>query len=489
MKRNRASRETRLGSSVISHPQAKPNRRRWIRWAWLVAGLGLALAFGGWLRWGSEWWSVGQDAAALSEPPIPLGEPPVDASVVLRLPAPLPRTAEEFGEEALAVGQRLVESLPDESEAHAQLAMAYLQVGQDRAALASWRAAVARDERFSQGHLGIGTILADQGETDQAIAALRKAIELDPELEQAYRQLTELLLRQGDSENAVAVARECVRRFPAACENHFWLGQSFVERGDWTEARRSHEEAVRINPNWTHSYYPLSLVCARLGEHAAAAGYRQQFAALKSADLRDARNPNQDYDDVATQRQAILRRHVLGGSLQLRHGNPLAAEAHWVRAAAIVPADVPTRKALTALYQQQDRAGAELRFLEELIRLEPDQPAHPLRKGRLLVALRSWSDAEQTLLQVLDLQPASVDAHLLLAEMDLRRGGDLAAAQARAEQAVGLEASPRSLLLLAAICGARGDRPAALAALRHVLTIAPENAEARQAYEQLLATN
>lgn len=489
MKRNQASRAMRCGPSTSSSPPAKPNRERRLRGAalWLV-GCGLAVAILGWLHWDSPSWFVGPDTAESNEPPMPLGEPAVDAAAVLGLPTQLPQTAEEFHAEALAVGRRLVDSLPDEPEAHAQLAMAYLQVGQDRQALASWRAAVAKDERFSQAHLGLGTILADLGETDQAIRALRKAVDLAPDSEQAYRQLTELLLRQGDAQSAVEVARECVRRFPAACESHFWLGQSLVERGDWSEARRSHEQAVRINPDWTHSYYPLSLACARLGDRAAAAEYRQKFAALKSAELQDARNPNRDYDDVATQRQAILRRHVLSGSLQLRRGDARSAEAHWIRAAAIDPADLPTRKALQALYQQQERAGAELEVLEELLPLEPDEPAHLVRKGRLLVALRSWPDAERTLLRLVELRPAAVDAHLLLAEMDLRRGADLAAAQAHAAQAVRLEASPRSLLLLAAICGARGDRSGALDALQQVLKVAPEHVEARQAYEQLLAT-
>jgi tetratricopeptide (TPR) repeat protein len=413
----------------------------------------------------------------------------VDAAEVLGLPVDLPRTVEELNEEALAAAKVLVESLPDRPEAHAQMAFAHLQVGQDRAALESWRKAAEKDDKFADAHLGMGSILGELGEDERAVTAFRKAIELNPGLEHAYRELTEVLLRQGEEEEALPVARECVRRFPTVPENHFWLGQTYLQLGDYAEARRSHEEAVRVDPDFSLSYHPLAVACARLGQNDEAARYRERFAALRSPELQADRNRARIYDDLTTQRQAVVKRHVLAGSLQLQFGDLRMAEAHWLRAAAIAPDDVATRKALALLYEKQARPAAEIQFLDQLSRLEPDNPDHLLRKGQLLIGMESWSEAEEAIERVLERAPESAAAHLLLAQMHLRSGSDLSAAEEHAEKASSLAASPRGLMLLAAIRGERGDRSGALSALKQALSLDPDDPQLRQAYEQLLATH
>jgi len=413
----------------------------------------------------------------------------VDAAKVLRLPIDLPQTVEELNEEALATARVLVESLPDRPDAHAQMAFAHLQVGQDRAALESWRNALEKDEKFSDAYLGMGAILKELGENEDAIASFRKGIELNPELEHAYRELTEVLLRQRKAEEALAVARECVRRFPTVPENHFWLGQAYLQLEDYAEARRRHEEAVRIDPDFSLSFYPLAIACARLGHDDEATRYRQRFAVLKAGELEADRNRARAFDDLATQRQAVVKRHVLAGALQLQFGDLRMAEAHWLRAAAIAPDDVATRRALETLYEQQSRAGGALQFLEELIQLEPDNPEHLLRKGRLLIGLGSEPDGKRVLERVLETAPDSGEAHLLLAEMHLRSGSNMPAAAFHAEKAASLAASSRSLLLLAAVRGECGDHSGALSALKQAMSLDPENPQIRQAYEQLLATD
>jgi tetratricopeptide (TPR) repeat protein len=483
MKRRRTSQQAR---SRLSVRQPAKGRVRVLALAALL-GLGLVAALG-YFFWGPGRPSSREDVSGSSEPRLSLGEPPVDAAKVLGLPHDPPQTVEGFKEESLATARHLVESLPDRPESYAQMAFAHLQVGQDRAALESWRKALEKDEKYADAYLGMGAILKDLGEDEQATTSFRKTIELNPEQDQGYRGLTEVLLRQRKAEEALPVARECVRRFPTVPENHFWLGQTYLQLENYAEARRSHEEAIRLDPDFTLSYYPLTTICARLGKKDDAARYRERFAVLKSAELETDRNRARAFDDLATQRQAVVKRHVLAGSLELQFGDFRRAEAHWLRAAAIAPDDLATRKALAILYEQQGRAGAALQFAEELIRLEPDNPEHLVRKGRLLIGLGSEPEGKQTLERALEISPDSAEAHLLLAETYLRTGSDLEAAASHAEKAVSLAASSRSLLLLAAVRGERGDHSGALAALKQAMSLDPENPQIRQAYEQLLAT-
>ena len=412
------------------------------------------------------------------------GEPPVDAAAVLRLPGALPGTVEQLNSEVLAIARLLVASLPERPESHAQAAYAHLQLGQEREALRCWQDALARDGNFADAHLGIGVLLEEQGDNEQAIASYRRAIALNPSLNEAYRELTEVLLRAGKAEEALPVAQEGVQRFATVADYHFWLGQVHLELGDFAAARQAHLEAVRLNPESALPYFPLARACARLGKHDEAARYRDQFAKLKAAELAADGNRNKSYDDLATQKQRVVKRHVLAGSLHLQFGDLRLAEAHWVRAAAIDPTDVATRKALVSLYQNQTRPAAELQYLAELIRLEPEQVEHALRSGRLRIELQAWAQAEAELKTLVERQPQSPDAHLLLAEMYLKTGATEAAAK-HADQAASLAPSSPGLLLLAAIRDQGGDRSGALAALEQAMSLDPENAALRRMYEQL----
>jgi tetratricopeptide (TPR) repeat protein len=388
-----------------------------------------------------------------------------------------------LNDETLAVGQRLVETLPERPEAHAQLAFAQLQLGQDQAAMESWQAALQRDGQFAEAHLGVGVLLKEQGENEAAITALRKAIELAPDSDHAYRELTEVLLRVGRAEQALPIALECAQRFPEISEHHFWVGQVYLDLGDYAAAIRSHEEAIRVDPNFSLSYFPLARAYARLGQADQATRYRQRFAELKETELQADRNRNLQYDDWTTQKQRLVKRHVLAGTAQLKFGDMRLAEAHWLRAAAIDPSDLPTRKALVSLYQNQNRPGAEAQILEELIPLEPEFIEHALRLGRLLVEMHRWSAAEQVLRAAFERQPDVADVHLLLAELFLRRGEEAPAAE-HAERAVQLSASSAGFLLLASIRAEQGNRSGAISALKQALSLDPNNEQLRETYEQ-----
>ncbi len=485
MPRKPESRQRAARPSTSDSLWARRNQTRTTRLLLLLVVVAVALTALGFYWWANEARHGRPRNGAADVQPVPLGAPPVDPIAVLRLPRKLPPTVDGYKTELRFIGKRLLESLPDRPEAHVQMALIWLDLGQDQKALDSWRDVLTLAPTFALAHLGIGTILADRGENDKAIGPLRAAIKLQPALENTYRLLTEVLLRQGKADEALTVAQACVQRFPSVCDNQFWLGQCYLQLKDYQQARRCHEEAVRLDPSWTLSYYPLALACARLGKTEDAARYRARFAALKAGDLQADREQTKAYDDLSVQRKVLVKRHFVAGSLQLRFGNPRRAEAHWLRAAAIAPDDTISRKALVALYQQQSRVGGELRILVDLIRLEPDNPSYPLRKGRLLSLRAEWHAAESTLAGVVQRWPDSAEAHLRLAQLYLRSGADWTAAETHAEKAVSLRKSSGSLQLLAAIRAQRGDLPGARSALRQARNIDPENQEVQHAYEQL----
>jgi tetratricopeptide (TPR) repeat protein len=482
MKRKARSPSSRKSRASTVKARAK-------RLPWLLLGtvfLAGGVCAGGFFLWYGRDGSPAPNDSTVSASAPPPGKPPIDAAVALHLSAELPQTAEELNEELLVVGRQLVESLPNEAEAHSQMAFAYAEVGQHDKAIESWECALAQDETYSPAQLAIAVLEAERGQNDEAVTALRRVIVLDPESEEAYQLLAEVLLRVGKAEESREAAQECVRRFPENYENHFWLGQAYLDLGAPAEARRCHEEAIRLNPDWTQSYYSLAVACARLGDAESAKRYREQFAKLKSIDQDTDRDQTRAYDDRSSRRRAVVKGHILAGALQLRFAHADRTEAHWLRAAAMDRSNTATREALVLLYQQQGRAGAALQVLDELIQLESDEAEYLLQQGRLLFGLQRWQDAERTLKRVLELTPDSAEANMRLAQIHLRNGTDMAAALSYAEKAAKLAPSADSLRLLGAIRTQNGDYDGARAALKQALAVAPYDPELRHAYEQLL---
>lgn len=470
------------GTSV--QPQPQPRGR--FRMVWMAAVIGVAVAaILTYLTWDAPQDLVSELEVLGDGPRLPPGDPPLDAAAVLGLNPQVPQTVAEINQEILAVGKLVVTTLPQRPEAHAQMAVAYLQVGQERAALESWQQALAQNASFAEGHLGMGVLLKEFGEDEAAIASLSKAIEVNSELEPAYRELTSLLLQQRRTEQALAVARQCVQRFPEQAENHYWLGQAFLQHEDYEAASRSYEQTLRLAPEYTPALHSLAIVTARMGEKDRAAQHQKRFAELKAIELEAERQEARNFDDLASRRQSLSKRHAVAGVLQLQVGDPRMAEAHWLRAAAIDSQELTTRQALATLYEQQARTAAAVGILEELCRLEPEQAEHFLRKGRLLVGLGADLPAREALERTLQLAPQTAEAHRMLAQIHLRSATDLATAVAHAQTAARLDPSSDTYLVLAAVQSQIGDRAGARSALSRALQMDPDNPQTRRAYERL----
>ncbi len=486
MKGRPASKRSSPRRSTGKPTQPRPQAHGRFRMVWMAATVCVAVAaILALLTWDAPQDLVPELETVGDVHRLPPGDPPLDAAGVLGLSPQLPQTVPEINEEILAVGKLVVTTLPQRPEAHAQMAVAHLQVGQDRAALESWQRALEQNPSFAEGHLGMGVLLKEFGEDEAAIESMSKAVEVNPELESAYHELTNLLLQQRRTEDALAVARQCVRRFPAEAENHFWLGQAFLQHEDYDAASRSYEQSLRFAPDYSPAHHSLALAAARMGDKQRAAQHQKRFAELKAIELEAERQEARNFDDLASRRQSLSKRHAVAGVLQLQVGDPRMAEAHWLRAAAIDSQELATRQALATLYEQQARTAAAVQILEELCRLEPERAEHFLRKGRLLVGLGADLPAREALEQTIQLAPQTAEAHRMLAQIHLRSATDLPTAVWHAQTAARLAPSSDTYLVLAAVQSQSGDLAGARAALSRAVQLDPENPRTRRAYERL----
>jgi tetratricopeptide (TPR) repeat protein len=174
-------------------------------------------------------------------------------------------------QDALAVYQQAIASVPHDPRLHLYLAEAYLAQGETaedpeayREAVKAYRQAfdLAPDnpqiqDALVQAYLALGDQYFEQNLMSQVIAAYEKAIQLDPDNRQVYWKLAEVYETLGQMDQAVAVYARVVARWPERGDAHLRLGQAYEARGDVERAVAEYKKAINLDPSLAGAYTRL----------------------------------------------------------------------------------------------------------------------------------------------------------------------------------------------------------------------------------------
>lgn len=138
-----------------------------------------------------------------------------DSGVVWKL---LGLSLQMQGKDALSVMQKAAELLPNDAEAHGNLA-AVLQVrGQLEAAVTSGRRALQIRPDFAEAHNNLGSALKKLGQLDAAVVSYRRALQLKPDFAEAHNNLGNALKELGQNDEALASYRRALEIKPDFAE-------------------------------------------------------------------------------------------------------------------------------------------------------------------------------------------------------------------------------------------------------------------------------
>lgn len=406
--------------------------------------------------------------------------PPPDVPVV---PVPADATVageeQELRREQMAAAQDLYRDYPGGDAAFAVAIVANEQ-GDVTGAIRHWDEGL-RQPRDSARLLDRAEMLAELGEAlkiqeqfERAEQVLRESLELQPGREPTRLRLGQLLYSRGRTDECLSV----LDRGPAKSAAAFSLrGKACqrLERPD--EARRHFETALKLDPLLAEACYGLSAVCARLGDAAGAAEYRQRFARLKADQQVFGRDFRASLNPLRTTRQSLAMTHTTVGWIYRDRGQPAKAETLWLRATALDPANTACRFQLLMLYQQTGRNADALRVCEEMIRAEPTNAFHQIslgnletRRGRLAGAGLAFETAHR-------LAPDRPETCFALAQFLLRTGTDLPRAASLAARAVELSPVAPHQYVLSRAAARAGDRATALRASQRACELDPANTD------------
>ncbi len=168
-------------------------------------------------------------------------------------------------EEAKRLYQQVIRQDAGNAEAHANLGVAYEQLGRGDLAEAMFRRALELRPEYADAHLNLGLKQAEKGDLQDALGSISEAVRLAPEHVAARQGLAMVLTRLNRPKEALPHFEAVLLRNPNSADAHLNLGIALAENGRHGEALESFQEARRLAPNSSRPPYNLGRALNDLG--------------------------------------------------------------------------------------------------------------------------------------------------------------------------------------------------------------------------------
>jgi tetratricopeptide (TPR) repeat protein len=179
-------------------------------------------------------------------------------------------------EDALVPLSKGIQLVPDDAQAHHNLASALLGLRRLGEAEASYRQALALKPDYVQAHNNLGITLLEIGRFDEAVASYRQALSHKPDFAEAHNNLGNALKELRRLGEAEASYRQALSHKPNFAEAHSNLGNLLLELGRQGEAETCFQQALELKPDYAQAHTGLGDVLLRIGRlNDAIASYRK----------------------------------------------------------------------------------------------------------------------------------------------------------------------------------------------------------------------
>lgn len=209
---------------------------------------------------------------------------------------------------------------------------------------------------------------------------------------------------------------------PADALYQFSLAKLLSVEGSVPEALSAYEEAERLAPDAPYVRVEHAQLLARVGEYSRTPGTRQEYLRRAAGKIDEARKLAPENLDVLRAAGSIY--------LDLSLTEP-AAQTTAIAALEEVrrrdPADVPAALSLGQIYLERKEPEKAVEVLRDLVSRVPQQRMGYALLIEALLRSNRGSEAEASLKEVLEFDPASLESRLALAEMQSDRGDHEAA--------------------------------------------------------------
>jgi hypothetical protein len=146
--------------------------------------------------------------------------------------------------------QQAISLAPGYYEAHYQLAMAYLSLGNGGEAEKCFRKSIeVSGDKYGEADVRLGTILLDQGKATEGEKAIRRGIQLDPSFWLGYYELGRALLNQKRIRDAQDSAEHAKLLAPGTAIVYRLLVNIHLQQKDYAALLQDIDEYLRLDPD------------------------------------------------------------------------------------------------------------------------------------------------------------------------------------------------------------------------------------------------
>ncbi len=149
---------------------------------------------------------------------------------------------------------------PINSEAPANLGVAYFMLGRTDEAVAQLQEALEMDPDFVYPHLFLGRAMARDERYEEAVEHYAIVLDDQPQNADAHYYLGYALASLGRNDEAIRHYSEAVRLQPANADAHFNLGVLLDMKESYDDAARAYRSAIEARPGYADAHNNLAVV-------------------------------------------------------------------------------------------------------------------------------------------------------------------------------------------------------------------------------------
>jgi len=349
--------------------------------------------------------------------------------------------------------------------------------------------AVAGCSRSAQSHFERGNAYLEKGDEAAAVLEFRNAVEKDPMFAPARLKLGELYLKRGNGAGALAEFVRAADLLPKDADAQLKAGSLLLTAGRALDAKARADKALAINPKNANALVLRANALAGLTDIDGAIAQIQQAIALDPTAssqanlgmLEFAKGRREEAEAafrqaVATDPKSVLAQLSLAQFLWAT-GRGAEAESAFKAALAIDAANVVANRALATFYVASNRAAEAEPYLKKVADTNSD-PAAGLALADYYVGMRRNADALAVLEKLSATPRAWALARSRVAAL-LYTDGKTADAHRTIDEVVAKQpAYAEARTIRARFLLAEGKTDQALADAQEAVKVDPRNAEA-----------
>ncbi len=289
-------------------------------------------------------------------------------------------------------------------EIYVYLGAASERLGDNNAAIESYRAALTQQPQLVLAELSLGRLLLGSGEAAEAVKHLERATEADPEKAQPQLYLALALVRTGQRESAVTAAERAQRS--GASENadfHDALGGVFQELGRQNEAQQCFRQAVTLDPG-KEDYF----------RHLAAAQHKAEDNVGAIATLQSG----------LVHLPGSARLHYLLGLTFMGRGSSADALNPLRKASELEPNNPDYQQSLGLCLEDLGKDNEAMASFQRVLALDAERTAAYLQIGILQTKVDATAEAEQSFKTALSIDASYAPAYFRLGKIYYDRNDD-----------------------------------------------------------------